>query len=417
MVPKLRFAEFSGSWIKDKISSFIKDGFIIGHLDGNHGALYPRSEEFSQNGVPYISATDFSSGEVDFNSCKYLPISRANQFKKGIAKSGDVLFAHNATVGPVSLLNTNHDFVILSTTATYFRCDTNKLNNVFLKNSLEGEHFVKQYSSIMSQSTRNQVPITAQRDLIISVPNIREQNKIAYFLSAVDDKITLLKKQYDLLCHYKKGMMQKIFSQEVRFKDENGKDFPQWRLKKIREITSLIKDGTHGTHNNVTESDFLLLSAKNIQEGKVVVDSKDRKISEIEFRAIVKNYKLAPGDILLSVVGTIGRVAIYSEQYANYAFQRSVAFFRFPQEQPEFIYQLFNSTKFQKELIIRQVISAQPGIYLGDLADISLEIPVQKEQMKIANFLSALDDKIAAKKAELDRLKTWKQGLYQQMFV
>ncbi|EPD7841793.1 restriction endonuclease subunit S, partial [Escherichia coli] len=250
MVPKLRFAEFSGSWIKDKISSFIKDGFIIGHLDGNHGALYPRSEEFSQNGVPYISATDFSSGEVDFNSCKYLPISRANQFKKGIAKSGDVLFAHNATVGPVSLLNTNHDFVILSTTATYFRCDTNKLNNVFLKNSLEGEHFVKQYSSIMSQSTRNQVPITAQRDLIISVPNIREQNKIAYFLSAVDDKITLLKKQYDLLCHYKKSMMQKIFSQELRFKDDNGDEFPEWEEVELKKIASKVN--TKNRDNSVT---------------------------------------------------------------------------------------------------------------------------------------------------------------------
>ncbi|MCX9063570.1 restriction endonuclease subunit S, partial [Citrobacter portucalensis] len=82
-----------------------------------------------------------------------------------------------------------------------------------------------------------------------------------------------------------------------------------------------------------------------------------------------------------------------------------------------FIYQLFNATKFQKELLTRQVISAQPGIYLGDLADISLEIPVQKEQMKIANVLSALDDKIAAKKTELDKLKTWKQGLLQQMFI
>lgn len=414
MVPKLRFAEFSGSWIKDKISSFIKDGFIIGHLDGNHGALYPRSEEFSQNGVPYISATDFSSGEVDFNSCKYLPISRANQFKKGIAKSGDVLFAHNATVGPVSLLNTNHDFVILSTTATYFRCDTNKLNNVFLKNSLEGEHFVKQYSSIMSQSTRNQVPITAQRDLIISVPNIREQNKIAYFLSAVDDKITLLKKQYDLLCHYKKGMMQKIFSQELRFKDDNGDEFPEWEEVELKKIASKVN--TKNRDNSVTtvltnSATQGIVSQESYFEREIVTESNLTGYYVVRIGDFVYNPRI-------SSTAPVGPIKM--NELTQGVMSPLYTVFRFKKGLLKFYQYFFESSvwhDYMKSVANSGARHDRMNISGADFFGLPVPEPFEEEQTKIAHFLSAIDDKITTKKTELDKLKTWKQGLLQQMFV
>ncbi|MDS1017562.1 restriction endonuclease subunit S [Klebsiella quasipneumoniae] len=414
MVPKLRFAEFSGSWIKDKISSFIKDGFIIGHLDGNHGALYPRSEEFSQNGVPYISATDFSSGEVDFNSCKYLPISRANQFKKGIAKSGDVLFAHNATVGPVSLLNTNHDFVILSTTATYFRCDTNKLNNVFLKNSLEGEHFVKQYSSIMSQSTRNQVPITAQRDLIISVPNIREQNKIAYFLSAVDDKITLLKKQYDLLCHYKKSMMQKIFSQELRFKDDNGDEFPEWEEVELKKIASKVN--TKNRDNSVTtvltnSATQGIVSQESYFEREIVTESNLTGYYVVRIGDFVYNPRI-------SSTAPVGPIKM--NELTQGVMSPLYTVFRFKKGLLKFYQYFFESSvwhDYMKSVANSGARHDRMNISGVDFFGLPVPEPFEEEQTKIAHFLSAIDDKITTKKTELDKLKTWKQGLLQQMFV
>ena len=177
-VPKLRFKEFDGGWTKSTIQFFMDNNFILDQMDGNHGELYPKSEEFSATGVPYISATDFSFGDVNFATCKRLPIERAKLFKKGIAKNGDVLFAHNATVGPVAILKTDLDFVILSTTATYYRCEATYLNNHYLKNYFESDFFVQQYFGIMSQSTRNQVPITTQRKLNIAVPNIQDRKSV-----------------------------------------------------------------------------------------------------------------------------------------------------------------------------------------------------------------------------------------------
>lgn len=181
-VPEIRFKGFSGEWNEERIQELIDRQAIIGHLDGNHGELYPRANEFSNAGIPYISANDFVTGFMSFSGCKYLPTQRALQFKKGIAKDGDILFAHNATVGPVAKLTTSHDFVILSTTATYFRCDNKTLINDYLLQALSNKKFVEQYSRVMAQSTRNQVPITVQRKFSISIPeNTSEQTQIGNY--------------------------------------------------------------------------------------------------------------------------------------------------------------------------------------------------------------------------------------------
>lgn len=211
-VPKLRFPEFRGDWLRVDIQNLIDDGLIVGHLDGNHGSLYPRTEEFTAEGIPYISATNFENGEVDFSKTKKLPLVRAKQFKKGVAKNGDVLFAHNATVGPVAMLKTDLDFVILSTTVTFFRCDEIRLLGRFLLPSISSPYFIEQYSRIMSQSTRNQVPITAQRKFILHLPpTVNEQKKLARFLSSLDEIVIDQSQKIESLKAHKKGLMQKLF--------------------------------------------------------------------------------------------------------------------------------------------------------------------------------------------------------------
>ena len=248
-IPRLRFKEFSGEWEVRTIGNLIAEDFLLGHLDGNHGALYPKSEEFKTEGVPYIGAHDFIDGRVSLLHCKYLSKERAKLFKKGLAINGDVLFAHNATVGPVALLETKLDYLILSTTATYFRCNQRKLNNIFLLQLFQLEIFVNQYRPIMAQSTRNQIPITTQRKLKISLPSLSEQTKIAEFLGTVDERIVSLKTKKTLLEEYKKGIMARIFSQKIRFLDENGNNYPAWEEKKLGEVGEVITGKTPLTND------------------------------------------------------------------------------------------------------------------------------------------------------------------------
>jgi type I restriction enzyme S subunit len=211
--PGLRFSEFEslGEWSALTIQELIDKHFIVGHLDGNHGSLYPRADEFSGSGVPYISATNFNNGGIDFERCKYLPVERAAQFKKGIARDGDILFAHNATVGPVAKLTMKYDFVILSTSLTYFRCNGVLLLNDFLKCALVSPAFVDQCARVMAQSTRNQIPITTQRTFGMQIPKLPEQQRIADCLNSLNDLITASIQELDTLKIHKEGLMQQLF--------------------------------------------------------------------------------------------------------------------------------------------------------------------------------------------------------------
>ena len=157
------------------------------------------------------------------------------------------------------------------------------------------------------------------------------------------------------------------------------------------DVLSLIKDGTHGTHRDA-ESGPLLLSAKNIKNGTVQWDESDRRISEDEYNIIHSNFRLQKGDVLLTIVGSIGEVAILS-QSEGVTFQRSVAFLR-PSDEicSEFLYSEIQGQKFQKELNDRKSTSAQPGIYLGDLGAIPIEFPTSdEEQMQIGSYFSTID--------------------------
>jgi type I restriction enzyme S subunit len=205
-------------WEVIQLNSLIEKGIITYHLDGNHGELYPREEEFVSEGVPFLSANMIADGNIDLNKAKYVTQERAEQFRKGVAKDGDVLFAHNATVGPVAILNTSLPYVILGTTLTSYRCNPDYLDNHYLKYYIESPHFLKQLQRIMKQTTRNQVPITAQRKLHFVIPSMDEQRRIAGMLSTLDRKLDLERKERGKLERVKRGLMDLLLTGKVRIK-------------------------------------------------------------------------------------------------------------------------------------------------------------------------------------------------------
>ncbi|WP_173655484.1 restriction endonuclease subunit S [Sharpea azabuensis] len=152
--------------------------------------------------------------------------------------------------------------------------------------------------------------------------------------------------------------------------------------------------GTHGTHADVDDGP-LLLSAKNIKNGGIYWDETDRRISYGEYEKIHSNFSLESGDVLLTIVGSIGETAILKDS-EGITFQRSVAFLR-PNNKitPDFLYSEIQTPIFQKELDSRKSTSAQPGIYLGDLAEIPLIFSTKiDEQKKIGEYFSNLDNLI-----------------------
>lgn len=179
------FAARGNEWDKVTLETLIERGWIESHLDGNHGGDYPRKDEFIGKGVPYISANCLDDERVDMTRAKYLSPSRAALLRKGIARNNDVLFAHNATVGPVAILHTDEEKVILGTSLTYYRCNQEHIRPEYLAHYMRSFGFKSQYMQVMKQSTRNQVPITKQREFFHIIPPLSEQRQIVLALDGL----------------------------------------------------------------------------------------------------------------------------------------------------------------------------------------------------------------------------------------
>jgi len=191
-----------------------------------------------------------------------------------------------------------------------------------------------------------------------------------------------------------------------------------WQVKPLQAVTTLIKDGTHGSHERVS-SGVPLLSAKNITaHGTISLDESDSRISERDYRFIHSSYELKLNDILLTVVGTLGRSALVSG-VDKFTIQRSVAVIRSDINNllPSFLRYFICDDYFQNQLSLRSNATAQAGVYLGELASIDVQFPSIPEQRKIAKILSTVDNLIEKTQALIDKYHSIKQGMMHDLFT
>ena len=246
-----------------------------------------------------------------------------------------------------------------------------------------------------------------------------EQNAISSYFKRIDTLLSLHQRKLEKLKILKKAMLEKMFPKngakvpEIRFSGFTD----DWEQRKLGDVLSVLKDGTHGTHQDVKHG-ALLLSAKNIKDGNVQWDETDRRISYNEYRKICESFQLREGDVLLTIVGSIGECALL-RQTDNITFQRSVAFLRTDVTvKPEFLTSEIQSNIFQRELENRKSISAQPGIYLGDLKLIPISITTEiEEQSHIASCITCLDTLISLHQRKLEKLRQIKKSMLERMFV
>jgi len=269
------------------------------------------------------------------------------------------------------------------------------------------------FISELTGSTIKNLSLKTLRETEVLIPDIPEQTKIANFLTAVDDKLTQLKKKKSLLEQYKKGIMQKIFSQELRFKDENGEDFEEWEEKKLGNVCK-IYDGTHQTPNYVDDG-IPFYSVEHVTANNF---TKSKFISKTVFDKENEKVRLEKGDILMTKIGDIG-TAKYINWDVNASFYVSLALIKQSKKHNnEFVSHYINSKLFQLELHKRTIHVAFPKkINLGEIGECTINLPSIPEQTKIANFLSAIDDKIIHCGVQIEKMEGWKKGLLQGMFV
>lgn len=217
-VPNYRFPEFlnDGEWVEITVENLIDKNIIYAPKDGNHGNLHPKSSDYVKEGVPFIMASDISNGKIDLKKCVFLKKEQADSLQKGFSNFDDILLTHKGTVGEVAINDIkDYPYIMLTPQVTYYRIkNSKKLFNKFLAKFFVSDSFQKQLSNLSGGGTRAYVGITEQKKLIITKPsNIKEQQKIADCLSAVDNLITAQTEKIEQLKNHKKGLMQGLFPQ------------------------------------------------------------------------------------------------------------------------------------------------------------------------------------------------------------
>ena len=411
--PRIRFRGFTEDWEQRKLNDF---GIATGGTS--------IESEFVDGGDYKVISIGSYSEESVYND-QGLRVNKSDKTKSRILNKDDLTMILNDKtvsgniIGRVLLIDQDNTYVYNQRTER-IEVDRKNFLPIFLYHMLNAPKQRKYIVKASQGNTQIYVNWSTVSNINYMIPKLLlEQEKIAKFFSLINKDITLHQHKLEKLKLTKNALLQKLFPQNgsklpgLRFKGVTD----AWEQRKLGDLLILLKDGSHGTHKNTDEGVYLL-SAKNIKNGQINIMPDDRIISWEDYDVIHKNYELQFGDILLTIVGSIGETAIYNLK-TKVTFQRSVAFLRPSSDLNNgFLYTLINTDSFQNQLQTKQVVSAQPGIYLGDLASIDIIYPKNlSEQEKIYSIFKEIENSITLHQRKLERLQEVKKGLLQKMFV
>ncbi|NDP25780.1 restriction endonuclease subunit S [Staphylococcus aureus] len=384
-VPELRFPGFEGEWEEKKLESIIKvnSGKDYKHLDKGDIPVYGTGG--------YMTSVSEPLSEID---------------AVGIGRKG--------TINKPYLLEAP-----FWTVDTLFYCTPKKETDILFILSL----FRKINWKVYDESTG--VPSLSKQTINKInrfVPTNKEQQKIGKFFSKLDRQIELQEQKLELLQQQKKGYMQKIFSQELRFKDENGNDYPEWEnvmlQKVLKDKTEGIKRGPFGgalKKDTFVESGYAVYEQRN-----AIYDISNFRyyINENKYKEM-QSFSVQPNDIIMSCSGTIGRLALIPHNYTKGIINQALIRFRTNHKiRSEFFLIFMRSNQMQ-----RKILEANPGSAITNLVPVKelklipFPLPVKFEQDKISQFIHIINRRIEQSDKRIESLKNRKQGILQKLLI
>lgn len=389
-VPKLRFKGFEDEWIKYKA-----DDLFINISDKKHNGELNVLSVTQDKGVLLREELEI---DIKFD------IESVKNYKR--VKAGDFIISLRSFQGGFEISNQEG---LISPAYTVFNFkDSEKFNSKYFSYIFKSSRFIKKLAGLIyGVRDGKAISFTDFKTMTFFCPSLQEQEKIANFLSKVDSIIEKQEKKVQYWNSYKKGMIQKIFSQKIRFKDENCRDYPEWEEKKL---------GSCFLERSITNNNELELLSVTINNGvkkRSDIEGKDNSSDD------KSNYKLVEkNDIVYNSMrmwqgasGVSSYRGIVSPAYTILIPQNNVNSY-------------FFAYLFKLEKVINEFRKFSQGLTSDTwnlkyplLKDIRVKVPCLEEQTKIANFLSNIDNIIEKESKKLEELKQWKKGLLQQMFV
>ena len=403
-VPQLRFPEFSGNW-ESKIFRDVFERITTKNKENNENVLTISAQQGLINQKDYFNKSVSAKDVTGY----YLLHKDDFAYNKS--------YSQGYPLGAIKRLK-KYDKGVVSTLYICFKSIQDNID--FLEQVFNGGRLNHEIHKIAQEGARNHGLLNISvveffKDIKLNIPTKPEQQKIAAFLAAVDSKIEQLSKKQALLGEYKKGLMQQIFSQAIRFKADDGSEFPDWEDNTIDKALHSYKLGGNYS-NSEAVTDYPLIKMGNLDRGNI-------KLNKLQYINTEENIddsdKINYGDLFFNTRNTldlVGKVAIWRDELPCAYYNSNLMKMEFSDN--FFMNYRFNS--FDGIKALRRVATGTTSvaaIYTKDLLKIKFSLPTLSEQQKIANFLSSIDTKIEQAGKQLDESKQFKKALLQQMFV
>ena len=402
-VPKLRFKEFDGDWTVQNLG----DSFSL-----ISGYAFPSSASVD-SGARWLKIADVGIQEMTPNNPSYLPLEYLSKYSQFIVNKNEYVIALTRPILnkklKVAKVGDFYDGALLNQRVAKIASSKNDLD--FIYSLLQKSKTVEELENSIAGTDPPNLSLNDVKEIKLGFPSKEEQTKIASFVSAVDEKINQLTQKHELLSRYKQGMMQKLFSQQIHFKADDGSEFEEWEEKTLLEVADIVGGGTPSTNQEeYWNGDVVWLTPSEIDR-KFIGESK-RTISKLGVQK--SSAKILPiGTILFTSRATIGEVAISTKELTtNQGFQSFIVKQNIINE---YLYYWVIHNK--KKFIERASGSTFLEISKSKMQPMEILLPCLAEQTKIAHFLSAIDQKIEVVAQQIEQAKQWKKGLLQQMFV
>lgn len=361
---------------KSSVEELIEKNVIEKPMDGNHGSIHPKSQDFTDVGIPFITAADINSDKVDIEKSNKLSQRNAQKLKKGFAKQGDVLLTHKASVGRTAIVhNTGYDYIILSPQVTYYRIkDNTTLLPEYLYLYFKSKYFNQTINQWAGGSTRNYIGITAQRKLPIIYPSIKNQKKIIDIIMTFEYKVQTNEKIIANLEELSQTLFKRWFV-DFEFPDENGNPYKSsggkmidselgempelWSVKNINELLK-IYSGYAFKSKWWSDDGYNVIKIKDINNNSIDITGLD-KVNEIYVEK-ASNFKVYGGEILIALTGaTAGKLGIVPK-LKELAFVNQRVGLITSNIDNVYIYHLLKSDRIRRLTLDQAIGSAQANI-------------------------------------------------------
>lgn len=403
-VPELRFPEFDGEWEETRA-----DELFSSISDKNHSGMLQPLSATQDRGMVLREELD---KDIQFNN------KSLKSYKKTLP--GDFIISLRSFQGGFEY---NNLLGLVSPAYTVLRKNDDNIDVMFFKYYFKRSWFIKKLDSmIYGIRDGKSISFNDFSTFKINISSLNEQQKIGEFFSKLDQQIELEEQKLEKLEEQKKGYMQKIFSQELSFKDKHGNSYPNWKELNFFDVLDKIIDFRGRTPKKLnmdwSNAGYLALSAVNVKKGYIDYNVEAKYGGKELYKKWMKGNELQKGQVLFTTEAPMGNVAQVPDNKGYILSQRTIAFNTNEKITNDFLASLLSSKKVYNKLLRLSSGATAKGVSQKTLKSLYVTIPISiEEQQKIGEFFKKIDNLINKQFNKVYLLKERKKGFLQKMFV